>query len=338
MSVASQVSHVDRQKQCVKCEKKLGSIDDYIVHLLEKHEVPSTKASLVQLGLGQCPFCDKFFAASRGWSKHVTHCKFRVPNLNSEIKWPKTCWVWWKQDHLWYKGAAQCATQATQPSYKVLYPDEPKKEFIELSQMVVFTDPTSVVPDFPPMSSPAIIIPEVIIPAENVQFIHDGEYEEGEIMPSPPVAECKKTLDDLLPEWFITKSCIPDIVSSKEDLKAVIIDMHRASSQLRRLPPLRLWRGNQRRMWARCTKQFTDYFQAAILRTPSSPEFLKLCLRLLELPAIILAQTLPAPKSPSDARASLSFKLRKAEGLAFQDRLHEAPKVLFSHGVTRRSV
>ena len=232
---------------------------------------------------------------------------------------------------MWYKGAAQCATQATQPSYKVLYPDEPKKEFIELSQMVVFTDPTSVVPDFPAMSSPAVIIPEVIISAEDVQLIADGKYEEGEIMPSSPAAKCKKTLDDLLPEWFVTKSCIPDIVSGKEDLQAVII---RASSQLRRLPPPRLWQGNQRRMWARCTKQFTDYFQAAILRTPGSPEFLKLCLRLLELPAIILAQTLPTPKPPSDAKASLSFKLRKAEGLAFQDRLHEATKVLFSHGVT----
>ena len=129
--------------------------------------------------------------------------------------------------------------------------------------MLARPDPTSVVPEFSPMSSPPVIIPEVIIPAEDVQFIHDGKYEEGEIMPSPP-AECKKTLDDLLPEWFVTKSCIPDIVSGKKDLQAVIIDMHRASSQLRRLPPLRLWRGNQRRMWARCTKQFTDYFQAAI--------------------------------------------------------------------------
>jgi len=30
----------------------------------------------------------------------------------------------------------------------------------------------------------------------------------------------------------------------------------------------------------------------------------------------------------------MPFKLKKAESLAFQDRLHEATKIMFSHGVT----
>ena len=123
-----------------------------------------------------------------------------------------------------------------------------------------------------------------------------------------------------------------DVPTDKSCLESVIVEMHKAAAHLRRLPPLRLWRGNQRRTWARCTRQFAPYFRAALLKSPSSLDFLKLSLRLLELPAIILSQTLPAPKEISDARASLSHKLRKAESLAFQDRLHEATKVLFSHG------
>src|SRR5271166_2143809 len=43
---------------------------------------------------------------------------------------------------------------------------------------------------------------------------------------------------------------------------------------------------------------------------------------------------MPGSKPPSDARASMTFKLKKAESLAFQDRLHEATKIMFSHGVT----
>jgi hypothetical protein len=92
--------------------------------------------------------------------------------------------------------------------------------------------------------------------------------------------------------------------------------------------------GQPEKAWARCTRQFTHYFRAALRQDSNSEDFLKLCLRLLELPSIILTETMPVKKPPSDARASLPFKLKKAESLVFQDRLHEATKIMFSHGVT----
>jgi len=63
-------------------------------------------------------------------------------------------------------------------------------------------------------------------------------------------------------------------------------------------------------------------------------DFLKLCLRVLQLPSVILGNTLPTQKRASDGMVSLPAKLRKAESLAFQDRLHDATKVLFSNGIT----
>ena len=151
--------------------------------------------------------------------------------------------------------------------------------------------------------------------------------------PTPP-AEVKTT-DSLLPVWFTSKSCVPaDLPETESELEALLCELHKNAAQLRRLPPLRLWRGNQRRSWARCTRQFAPYFEAALKKDGSSADFMKLSLRLLELPSVILSSTLPSPKPLSKARAALPFKLRKAESLAFQDRLHEATKVLFSHGVT----
>ena len=172
-----------------------------------------------------------------------------------------------------------------------------------------------------------------------VEPLVEPELEEGELPPTPADGfmgdERLKSIDWLLPDWFTTKSCIPAVVSdSKAELTSILIELHRAASHLRRLPPLRLWRGNQRRTWARCTRQFTSYFHAALRTHSNSTDFLKLCLRLLELPTIILGPTLPTPKPRPEAAASLPFKLRKAESLAFQDRLHEATKVLFSHGIS----
>ena len=159
-----------------------------------------------------------------------------------------------------------------------------------------------------------------------------SDLEEGEIPASLPEEEVK-SIDSLLPDWFTGTTVVPDDVS----IESVIVEMHKAAVHLRRLPPLRLWRGNQRRAWDRCTRQSAPYFRAALRKSPSSLDFVKLSSRLFELPAITLSQTLPAPKEISDARASLSHKLRKAESLAFQDRLHEATKVLFCHGVSSPS-
>ena len=66
-----------------------------------------------------------------------------------------------------------------------------------------------------------------------------------------------------------------------------------------------------------------------------SVEFLKLCLRVLELPAIALQQTQPEQKGLSEGKAALDSKLRKVESLTLHNRLHAASKVLFSHGMAQ---
>ena len=312
------------------------------------HDVPVHKPSLLPYGLGECPFCHRFFTSSRGWSKHTPFCK--APHaLLPALKWPQKCWVWWDGDQVWYRGLVLGMKTQTPPSYRVIYPDS-EDEFVEYEQFVMFADPS---------------LPQAASSDVNVSV---DELEEGEILPTPaspavtpaspepeidlsewglgedvlptPVIPKKKRLDDLLPDWFLAKSCIlleDEQSYSKNELEPLLIDLFRASSHLRRLPPLRLWRGNQRRLWTRCTKQFTCYFEAALASNPSSTEFLKLCLRLLELPSLILSPTLPAPKAPSQSKASLSMKMRKAESLAFQDRLHEAAKILTSHGISTPS-
>jgi hypothetical protein len=185
-----------------------------------------------------------------------------------------------------------------------------------------------------PSASPTLVPPNPLEVLE--QDFGLDELEEGEVRPTPDNEEDRPTLDELIPDWFVKKSIVTDVdvSSDKHALTSLIVQINQAASNLRRLPPLRLWRGNQRRAWARCTRQFTHYFRAALRQDSNSEDFLKLCLRLLELPSIILTETMPVKKPPSDARASLPFKLKRAESLVFQDRLHEATKIMFSHGVT----
>ena len=312
-----------RHKRCIVCDSSLASIDGYVVHLSERHKIPTAKAALVPFDLGECPFCLKYFTAARGWAKHTSSCKERGP-LDSTALFPKTCWVWWGADKTWYKGTAMSITPESTPTYTVVYPDS-SKEFTELSQFVVFADPSSIVPDeskYAPVpvtesehsivESRSALVSIVEIDEIKAAVVED-ELEEGEIPCADVLPSPAATLEDLLPEWFTSKSCIPsEAAANKADLQTVLVDIHRASSQLRRLPPLRLWRGNQRRMWVRCTRQFTKYFQAALRQNAKSEAFLKLCLRLLELPSIILTQTLPDAKAPSEAKAQLSFKLKKS--------------------------
>jgi hypothetical protein len=315
----------NKHGQCRLCEKILPITDTYVAHLTEDHKVLPTKGNLIPFDLGQCPYCGKYFAASRGWSNHTQRC--RQSPLASDENLPRPCWVWWQKEQKFFKAQALALRPGRPPSYTVHYDDE-ETDFIELAQLVVFSDPSAKVPDTIPATEDAAA------PHEDIE----SDLEEGEILPTPEIKEATvspTTPDDLLPDWFSKKSCIPaEITSDKPALTAILVEIHQAAASLRRLPPLRLWRGNQRRTWARCTRQFVKYFQSSLRKDSNSEDFLKLCLRLLELPSIILTQTMPAPKPPSEARASLPFKLKKAESLAFQDRLHEATKILFSHGVT----
>jgi hypothetical protein len=339
-------THAEKMKgieprTCAHCEVALNSLRSYAAHLQEQHEVPSTKVRLVAYGLGECPYCHRFFAAKRGWSKHTPSCKART-DPDPTIEWPRKCWVWWQEDTTWYEGMALDIRPEAALSYTVLYDDASQER--ELDQHVVFTDPALPTPSD---SDSVDLSPEAVQPLSDpspaTEFEEkkdecmpsaDSELEEGEVPPTPVEADGKHP-DDLLPDWFSAKSSIPDEITGENGvITPILVELTRAAAQLRRLPPLRLWRGNQRRMWARCTKQFTGYFQAALREDANSPEFLKLCLRLLELPSIVLSPTLPTPKLPSEAKASLPFKLRKAESLAFQERLHEATKILFSHGIT----
>ena len=50
-----------------------------------------------------------------------------------------------------------------------------------------------------------------------------------------------------------------------------------------------------------------------------------------------LRQDVPEKKPISEGKALISSKLRKVEGLALQDRFHDATKVLFSHGICKPS-
>jgi len=115
------------------------------------------------------------------------------------------------------------------------------------------------------------------------------------------------------------------------------MEIHHKAGFLRSLPPLSLWPWSLKRRWAKATKEFVPYFQQALLCSPSSVEFLKLCLRVLQLPAVALRQDTPERKPASDGKATLSSKLKKVETLTLQDRLHDASKVLFSHGICKPS-
>ena len=257
------------------CGELLSSIEVYIEHLLCAHDSPASKHNLIRLGLGECPYCHKRFAASRGWSKHTQICKSDSDLTLGE--WPRPCWVWWKADQKFYKGVATSVEPTRPPTYMVTY-DKDKDEERELEQFVVFTDPE----------------PKPSYELESTTIVETPQYDETELEEGEVPHECEektpRTLDDLLPDWFQSKSCLPDrVTTNKSELSGLLVDLNRVSSVLRRLPPLRLWRGNQRRLWARCTRQFVPYFEASMKTESTSESFLKLCLRLLELPSIILS-------------------------------------------------
>jgi hypothetical protein len=112
-------------------------------------------------------------------------------------------------------------------------------------------------------------------------------------------------------------------------------EIHQKAGFLRAMPPLELWRWAQKNSWRKATQEFVPYFQKAVLTHPASVDFLKLCLRLLELPAIALQRVQPEQKGLSEGKAVLDATMRKVESLTLQDRLHAASKVLFSHGMAQ---
>jgi len=61
------------------------------------------------------------------------------------VVFPQTCWAWWGADKKWYKGKATGISPEQMPSYTVFYPDSSEK-YTELSQFVVFADPTPILP------------------------------------------------------------------------------------------------------------------------------------------------------------------------------------------------
>lgn len=78
---------------------------------------------------------------------------------------------------------------------------------------------------------------------------------------------------------------------------------------------------------------FTPYFHQALQLSSSSAGFLKMLLRLQELPAFALTPDSRGSSGESEGRSSLSAKLKKVESLTLQDRVSDATKVLFSHGI-----
>jgi len=143
-------------------------------------------------------------------------------------------------------------------------------------------------------------------------------------------------LTELLPSWFQAGSVIPlDFKPTIENVINVLVEIHRKARCLRGLPPLALWRFSWKRMWVKSTNEFVPYFQRAISIDSNSSEYLKLVLRLFELPYLALAHGLVTAtgKGTSKGKAALSAKLKKVESLSLQNRLHEASKILFSHGI-----
>jgi len=153
----------------------------------------------------------------------------------------------------------------------------------------------------------------------------------------PPSAESDAALlAGLLPDWFCEGSSLPlNFEPSKETVTQALIEIHRKAGFLRGFPPLSLWRWAQKKRWEQLTTEFVPYFKLAIRSGKNTVELLKLFLRILELPSIILQQNLPEQKGVSPGKSALTNKLRKVESLALQDRLHDASKVLFSHGVAQ---
>jgi Reverse transcriptase (RNA-dependent DNA polymerase) len=151
------------------------------------------------------------------------------------------------------------------------------------------------------------------------------------------VFESDEDLSSLLPDWFLQESVILNFEPTKDNVTRVMTEIHQKAGFLRGLPPLELWRWAQKKRWEKATQEFVPYFEKAVLTPSNSVEFLKLCLRLLELPALALQQVQPEQKGISEGKAALDSKLRKVESLTIQNRLHAASKVLFSNGMAQPS-
>ena len=143
-------------------------------------------------------------------------------------------------------------------------------------------------------------------------------------------------LGDLLPDWFREKSAFPVVFQSTKDcVTALLVKLHQNALFLRSLPALELWQWGLKKRWEQATQDFTPYFEQALHYRSDSTEFLKLCLRVLELPALALQRDMRDPAKVSDGKANLTGKLRRVETLTLQNRLNAASKVLFSHGIAQ---
>lgn len=109
-----------------------------------------------------------------------------------------------------------------------------------------------------------------------------------------------------------------------EDVLAVL---QQNAGFMKGMPPLQLWKKAQKAKFENFSTEFVPYFEKATKTDRSSTEFLILCLRLLELPTLILKHELPKQKGVSEKKLDLSTKSKKVETLTTQNRLHAASKV-----------
>lgn len=140
--------------------------------------------------------------------------------------------------------------------------------------------------------------------------------------------------EDLLPLWFKEHSLVPgDLVATKASVTDLISRIHRRANVLRTLPSLDLWSDHLRRCWENATSSFAPYIHQAITLPSNSTGFLKMLLRLQELPTLALSPHMKDTAPESEGRSNLTAKLKKVESLTLQDRVNAATKVLFSHGI-----
>src|SRR4051812_23797942 len=132
-------------------------------------------------------------------------------------------------------------------------------------------------------------------------FSSAGDRSVRPVPPSPPSLspglsgeEDFTDPESLLPDWFLEGSVVTEgFRSDLEGVTSVLVEIHQRARVLKRLPPLHLWRWKQKRVWERSTRAFVPYLGAALREGAGHVVFLKACLRLLELPFLILASTLP---------------------------------------------
>ena len=138
----------------------------------------------------------------------------------------------------------------------------------------------------------------------------------------------------LVPDWFNEHSFVKaDFVADKPAVSDLMCRIHQRSSLLRTLPALELWSPHMRSRWESAVDEFAPYMQKAIQLPPKSVGFLKMLIRLQELPTLALATHMQEAKRESEGRSNLTGKLKTVESLVLQDRVNAATKVLFSHGI-----